>query len=298
LYICLYFFREERIGARHVWKGSPMEELKFGERDERVVHKKLEKGDLSDEYIFDMAQKIVARSNEKGILLRLLGATAFLYHCPKHREMYKKLERRLTDVDVVTYSRFKSTAIESALGEIGLKKQRHYVWHAESREIYFNEEGLFVDVFRDTLNFSHEVSFRGRLELDDPTITVEDMLLEKLQIHDITEKDFKDVVILLLEHDFGERDDRERIDTSYIADVLADDWGFWYDAVNNLKRISDYADQFELIGKGERTGVKNRISRLVGVIDEAPKTGKWERRAKKGTKKKWYNDVGEIQQGV
>jgi len=275
-----------------------MEELKFGERDERLVQKKLEKRDLSDEYIFDMARKIVAKANDKGILLRLLGATAFFYHCPKYRGMYKKLERRLTDVDVVTYSKFKSNAIETALGEIGLKKQQHYVWHAESREIYYNEEGLFVDVFRDTLSFSHEVSFRGRLELDDPTITVEDMLLEKLQIHDITEKDFKDVVILLLEHDFGDRDDHERIDTSYIAGVLADDWGFYYDAVNNLKKISDYADHFELIDKDERTGVKDKISRLIGVIDDAPKTGKWQRRAKKGTKKKWYNDVGEIQQGV
>jgi hypothetical protein len=275
-----------------------MEELKFGERDERVVHKKLEKTDLSDEYIFDMAQKIVAKASEKGILLRLLGATAFFYHCSNHREMYKKLERRLTDVDVVTYSKFKSTVIESALGEIGLKKQRHYVWHAESREIYYNEDGLFVDVFLDTLSFSHVVSFRGRLELDDPTITVEDMLLEKLQIHDITEKDFKDVVILLLEHDFGDKDDPEKIDTSYIAEVLADDWGFYYDAVNNLKKISAYAERFGLIGKDERTGVKERISRLIGVIDEAPKTGKWQRRAKKGTKKKWYNDVGEIQQGV
>jgi hypothetical protein len=275
-----------------------MEELKFGERNDRIVHKKLEKTDLSDEYIFDMAQRIVAKADEKGILLRLLGATAFLYHCPKHREMYKKLERRLTDVDVVTYSKFKSTAIESALGEIGLKKQRHYVWHAESREIYYNEEGLFVDVFRDTLNFSHEVSFRGRLELDDPTITVEDMLLEKLQIHDITEKDFKDVVILLLEHGFGERDDPELIDASYVAEVLADDWGFYYDAVNNLKKIGDFTDSFELIGSDEKAEVKNRISHLITVIDEAPKTGKWQRRAKKGTKKKWYNDVGEIQQGV
>jgi hypothetical protein len=34
----------------------------------------------------------------------LLGATEFLHHCPVHRPLYKKLKRRLTDIDVVTYS--------------------------------------------------------------------------------------------------------------------------------------------------------------------------------------------------
>ena len=228
----------------------------------------------------------------------LLGATAFLYHCPVHRPLYKKLKRRLTDIDVITYSKFNSNAIEVALAEIGLKKQRHYVWHSESREIYYNEEGLFVDVFRDTLNFSHEVHFKGRLELDDPTISVEDMLLEKLQIHDITEKNFKDVIVLLLEHEFGSHEDREQIDTKYVAQVLADDWGFYYDANNNFEKIIDFADDFELIGSDEKNQAKEKISQLIGIIEEEPKTGKWERSAKKGTKKQWYNDVGDMQQGV
>ena len=78
-----------------------MGELKFSEGSEKLVQKKLEKVDLSDEYVFDMAKKIVENANRHNILLRLLGATAFLYHCPKHKDMYKKLKRRLTDVDVM-----------------------------------------------------------------------------------------------------------------------------------------------------------------------------------------------------
>jgi len=275
-----------------------MGELRHGEPKDSLVHKKLEKVDLSDEYIFDMAKKIVDAANKRGVLLRLLGAAAFLYHCPAHREMYKKLKRRLTDVDVVTYSKFKSTIIEQAMAEVGLTKQRHYVWHAESREIYYNDEGLFVDVFRDTLDFSHVVNFKGRLDLDDPTIPVEDLLLEKLQIHDITQKDFKDVIILLLEHDFGSKESREEIDASYIAGVLADDWGFYYDAANNLNKIKDYADDFDLLSADEKQKVRKKITELHTIIEDEPKTGKWNRRAKKGTRKPWYKEVGEIQQGV
>jgi len=275
-----------------------MGDLRYGEPKENLAHKKLEKVDLSDEYIFDMAQKIVEAANKRGVLLRLLGAAAFLYHCPEHREMYKKLKRRLTDVDVVTYSKFKSTLIEQAMTDVGLKQQRHYVWHAESREIYYNDEGLFVDVFRDTLDFSHVVNFRGRLELDDPTIPVEDLFLEKLQIHDITQKDFKDVIVLLLEHNLGGKENREEIEASYIANVFSDDWGFYYDAVNNLNKIKDYADGFDLLTSAQKQTVRRKITDLLGRIEDQPKTGKWNRRAKKGTRKPWYREVGEIQQGV
>ena len=275
-----------------------MDELKFGEKKDSVVHKKLEKGELSDEYIFDMAKKIVQKASEKGILLRLLGATAFVYHCPGHRKLYTTLKRRLTDIDLITYSKYKSTIIEKALGELGFQMQKHYVWHAEQREIYYNEEGLYVDIFRDALNFSHEISFKGRLELDDPTISVEDLMLEKLQIHDITEKDFKDVIILLLEHPFGGSESREEIDTAYLAGIFSDDWGFYYDAVNNLKKTAAFADEFKLLNAGEKKTVQDMIGRLIEIIENEPKSGRWKRRAKKGTKKKWYNEVGDIQQGV
>ncbi len=275
-----------------------MGELRFANQDGGLVHKKLEKGDLSNEYIFDKAQQIVKKANENGLLLRLLGATAFIYHCPSHRHLYDKLQRRLTDVDVITYSKFKATEIEKVFKELGFEKQRHYVWHAESREIYYNQDGLFVDVFLDELNFSHVIDFRGRLELDDPTITIEDLLLEKLQIHDITEKDFKDVIILLLEHNLGSKENKEEIDSSYIAGVFAKDWGFYYDATNNLRKISEYAEGFDLLSADEKQTVKEKIEGLLERIEEEPKSKKWLRRAKKGTKKKWYNEVGDIQQGV
>ena len=275
-----------------------MGELKFANSNGELIKKKLEKGDLSNDYIFDKAQKIVKKANENGLLLRLLGATAFIYHCPAHRHLYEQLERKLTDVDVITYSKFKATDIEKTFKGLGFEKQRYYVWHAESREIYYNKDGLFVDVFLDELNFSHVIDFRGRLELDNPTITIEDLLFEKLQIHDITPKDFKDVIVLLLEHNFGSKDNKEELDTDYIAKVLANDWGFYYDATNNLKKIADFAESFDLLNNDEKAKVKDKINTLLSIIEEEPKSKKWLRRAKKGTKKKWYNEVGEIQQGV
>jgi hypothetical protein len=41
------------------------------------------------------------------------------------------------------------------------------------------------------------LDFRGRLELDSPTISLVDLLLSKLQIQRITEKDIKDMIAIL-----------------------------------------------------------------------------------------------------
>ncbi len=62
------------------------------------------------------------------------------------------------------------------------------------RRIYYHPQNKYhVDVFMDKLEFSHAVDFgekpgSGRLELDSPTITAVDIVLEKLQIHEINEK--------------------------------------------------------------------------------------------------------------
>jgi hypothetical protein len=105
------------------------------------------------------------------------------------------------------------------------------------------------------------------------------MHLEKLQIHDITEKDFKDVIVQLLEHEFGSCEDHEQIDAKYVSQVLADDWGFYNDAHNNFEKIMDFVDVFELIGNEEMKQAKEKILQLIGIIEEKPKTGTWEKRA-------------------
>ena len=53
--------------------------------------------------------------------------------------------------------------------------------------------GHKVDVFLDELVMSHTIDMRGRLELAAPTIPLVDLLLSKLQIHEITDNDVLDL---------------------------------------------------------------------------------------------------------
>src|SRR5207237_5396907 len=96
--------------------------------------------------------------------------------------------------------------------------------------------GLGVDIFMDELYYCHRIAFGGRLHVDSHTIPLAELLLEKMQIVELNEKDVKDTIVLLLEHDIGDGDD-ETVNGRLIADVLSDDWGFYHTVNMNLDRV-------------------------------------------------------------
>ncbi|MEM0448031.1 MAG: hypothetical protein QXT71_05730, partial [Thermoplasmata archaeon] len=117
----------------------------------------------------------------------------------------------------------------------------------------------------------------------------------KLQIHDINRKDLVDLFVLFLAHDVSESEEENKINGKYVAEKLSDDWGFWYDATNNLKKVIEITQNDTKIERQQFELVKERINRLLKIIDETPKTRAWEKRAKKGTSKPWYNEVEEVE---
>jgi len=150
---------------------------------------------------------------------------------------------------------------------------------------------------------SHPIDFKGRLELDYPTITVTDMLLEKIQMWEaFSAKDLKDCLLLLKAHNISQKPERESIDSSYIAKLLAQDWGFWYTATTNLKKIKAFMAEIDKlgpeaninpkqIGKEDGEEITQKIDIILEAIEKEPKTFGWKMRAKIGTKKQWYNPV-------
>src|SRR6476646_9675514 len=93
---------------------------------------------------------------------------------------------------------------------------------AEPRHPYLHRQtGLNLDVFADELYFCHRIPFKDRLDLDSPTICTTDLLLEKMQIVEINLKDFKDTIVLMLEHPLTHHQPGEKsIDVDYISDIM------------------------------------------------------------------------------
>jgi hypothetical protein len=121
--------------------------------------------------------------------------------------------------------------------------------------------------------------------------------LEKLQIHDIAEKDIKDILVLLRSHRLAEADEDEALNVKYISRILADDWGFWYDAVQNLKKVRERIDEYlgeGLISEEDARDVTSKVAELLHRIDAEPKTSRWVKRMKEGLNKKWWRDVEEV----
>ena len=146
------------------------------------------------------------------------------------------------------------------------------------------------DSFFDKLAFCHTINFAGRLELDSPTITLGDLLLEKMQIVEINEKDIKDTLIMLREHEIQESE-KESVNARYIAKLLSDDWGFYHTATTNLDKVKSHLDKFTSLSDEDRQDIRSKVDILLGAIEKEPKSMKWQMRAKIGTRKIWYTKV-------
>jgi hypothetical protein len=242
--------------------------------------------------------RIVDAAENKGILLRILGGAAIRMHCAGSDHMYELLKRvPKHDMDFISYSKYRpltkqfmkdmgytpyiTLAMTSALGRY--------------RQIFNDAEGnKAIDVFLDMLPMCHVIDFRGRLEVDHPTVPPAELFLLKTQIVEMNEKDWADMCILLREHPVA-NSDRDTINLGYISKVLANDWGFYYTVSTNLKKLREYVTECPGLSPDDRSNIDGKINTLSDAIDKEPKTLKWKMRSRIGTSKKWYNVVEEVQ---
>jgi hypothetical protein len=240
--------------------------------------------------------ELYEQASSAGISARLIGSLAVQLRCPRFRRLAPALGRRPSqDVDLVSYSAHER-AIESMFATSrwtlhpGVRHSREY---GVKRLIYTAPDGgAKVDIFLDDLVMAHTVPFKGRLELSEPTVSLVDLTLSKLQIHELTRNDLIDLVILLAEHDFD--DGSEGIDVGYLTALLARDWGFSYSATANLRAVRDAAGDLEGLDADTAALVADRADALTAAIDAEPKSSRWRMRARLGTRVRWYEDVQEV----
>jgi hypothetical protein len=251
------------------------------------------KSGLSD--FFKDALTIIEAAKQKQIELRLMGATAIYYRCPKSRHLIDAMNRPLTDLDFMTLSKY-VRHIPGLFASLGFEgNERVNALYGLRRQIYTDpKNGRHVDIFVDKLTFCHVLDLTRRLETDSVTLTLADLLLEKMQIVKIGEKDVKDTIILLREHELGESDNNI-VNVHYVAKLLADDWGFYYTVTTNLKKTRDYAHGLSMLSSDEKQLVTGRIDTLLELIEKESKSFKWKVRAKAGTKMKWYTDAEDVE---
>lgn len=243
----------------------------------------------------DEGLRLVKDAAERGIQLRILGSVAYRIQCPNNIHLFDDMARELTDVDFAAEKKQNREIREFMISEGYEPEEGVYVASEGARHVYVHPEtGLNVDVFADELYFCHRIPFKGRLDLDTPTISNTDLLLEKMQIVEINLKDIKDTLVLMLEHPLGTKaDGNKHIDSDYISNMMANDWGFYHTFTTNLRKVPDYISEFPAITADEATTIREHVAGLLERIEDAPKSMKWKLRAKVGTRTRWYQEVTE-----
>jgi hypothetical protein len=240
-------------------------------------------------------ERIVDEGNKRGLHLRVLGAIAFQLHCPKYSFLTTRLNRVLSDVDFAAYYK-EFAGITKMMRELGYQDEPMVtaLW-GEKRTIWDQKNnGMHVDIFFNGLEMNHDVPFKDRLDIDPLTISLADMLLEKMQIVHINEKDIIDTIMLLREHEVGGLAP-ETIDSTHIAKLMSNDWGFYYTFTTNLKKVQESLPKYQELSDEDRKDVTAKIEKLRKIIEDQPKSMGWKVRAKVGPKSKWYRDVEEVQ---
>ena len=239
-------------------------------------------------------KRILSASQEAGIILRAIGSLAFQMHCPKYGYLQAAMGRAYTDIDFAGY-RNQTREVQELMKSLGYEEVREVIIMSEGDRSIFNHQqsDSHVDVFYDKLDFSHVISWNNRLEVDNPTIPLSELLLEKMQIFQINEKDIIDTIMLLLEHPFGDSDD-EVINIDRIAQLLAKDWGLWRTTTMNLSKVGQMAGSYSQLEDTEQAHVVSQVDLAQERIEAEPKSTGWRLRARVGDRVKWYKEVDEV----
>jgi len=203
------------------------------------------------------------------------------------------LPREYNDIDFVT-AVGRGPEVVRAFDELGYAGDQRFNGLNGHRRLLFYDTAneRRVDVFVAKFEMCHAIPLAKRLTLNAQTIPLADLLLTKLQIFALNEKDQRDIVNLLHAHTLSDSD-ADGINAQYVAKLLAADWGLWRTSTMNVERVRGGLARYGLAPEQEEV-VRTRLDDLRCRIDEEPKGTKWKVRARVGERVKWYEEPEEV----
>jgi hypothetical protein len=238
--------------------------------------------------IVSIATKIIDDARIDGLTLRALGGVAIAMRCPSAWQ--PPLAREYPDIDLFAHAK-DDINLKKMLKNLGYEPIKKFnALHGKKRLKFFDEKsGIGIDIHLDSFEMCHKLNFKDRLELDEYSIPLADLLMTKLQIVKLSDKDARDTITIIKDHDFGSGDP-EKIDLDYVAKLCSDDWGLYKTLSLNVEKISSKLDDYGLKEQDAQM-IKTRLTVFQKRLDDEPKSSKWQKRAAIGEKSKWYEDI-------
>ncbi|MDA8069425.1 MAG: nucleotidyltransferase family protein [Actinomycetota bacterium] len=240
--------------------------------------------------LVDEGERLLALARERGATFALLGGVAVRVHAA---DIPQSLDREYKDLDFAV-PKGGGRAAGQLLSDSGYEPQVVFnAMNGKERLLFHDtQHGRQVDVFVGSFRMCHEIPLSDRLQAGADTVPLAELLLTKLQIVELNEKDIRDTVLLLHGHDVADHDD-DAVNGAHVAKLCAEDWGLWRTITANLERCATDVGAYGLPDQ-DQSRIRDRIKRLLEHIEQAPKGRAWKLRAKIGERKRWYDLPEEV----
>jgi hypothetical protein len=235
--------------------------------------------------------RLLRTATEKGVPLRAIGGVAVRLHAGE--DTLPSLRRQPNDIDLVTLPG-KSKDVSMLMETLSYSSDAEFNYtNGHRRLLYYDTTNQRqVDVFVGAFEMCHVIPITRRIELESLSIPLAELLLTKLQVVQLNEKDQRDIVAILYHHPVGDSD-VETVNAAYVAQLCARDWGLWRTTKMNLERTREALPAYELPEEGRRAVVE-RVEQLWQRIEAEPRTTRWQLRNRIGDRLRWYEEPEEV----
>jgi hypothetical protein len=236
------------------------------------------------------ADRIITAIGTDGVPARLTGGLAVARRCPTASR--PPLARTYADVDLVC-ARRAEPALTACLERVGYQADKEFNAVHGAHQLYFVDptSARHIDVFVGVVKMCHTIDVSHRLGLLEDTLTPSDLLLTKLQIVEVNEKDLLDLLALVHDQQI-EAGHADALDPVYLADLWGSDWPLWRTSRQTLTHVR-HAAGVTLSGAA-RDRARNTITGLEEVLETCEKSRRWRLRARIGDRVRWYELPDEI----
>ena len=235
------------------------------------------------------SRRLVEAATGKGVVARLLGGAAIHLQAPPGGPL---LAHPVKDIDLATRRGARTAVTEVLLAAGYVADQMFNALHGARRLLFYDQaNSRKLDVFIGDFSMCHQIPIADRLDRERLTVPLAELLLTKLQIVKLTERDQRDIYSLLYHHPVT-NGDGSGIEADFIAQVCARDWGLWRTTRATIEHCQANLGLYGLDGKAAEV-IEERLTALWSRIEKEPKSSRWRLRSRVGDRMRWYDEPEE-----
>ena len=234
-------------------------------------------------------RRLVEGATRRAPTMRLLGGVAVCVQSPPEGPL---LPRTIGDVDLATQRGNRRATTELLLQAGYAGDEMFNVLHGARRLLFYDEaNGRKLDVFVGEFSMCHSIPIADRLDHDPLTIPLAELLLTKLQVVQLNERDQRDIYSLAFQHPLCEIGGIG-IEAPFIAELCSKDWGLWRTSRATIERCIANLHDYALPDSTSQL-ITDRLRDLWRRIDASPKSSRWKLRSRVGDRVRWYEEPEE-----